>query len=112
MVRINIPMPAGCKSCPFKGVQWCYIAIWLEEMSYKEIPEEGRADWCPLVEVEDMTENSKCPMVDNCHDEKHTFPAINMEQRRVLDEIGKKQKTLLDVVKAWNNEIEKHGYVN
>ena len=111
MVQLNINMPASCEDCPYKGARWCYLEV-LRKKEPKEVPKEGRAEWCPLVEVEDMTENSKCPMVDNCHDEKHTFPAINTEQRRVLDEIGKKQETLLDVVKAWNNEIEKHGYVN
>ena len=51
MIKLNIPMPTSCDSCPFKGVKWCYIAIWLEEMSYKEIPEEGRAEWCPMEDV-------------------------------------------------------------
>jgi len=50
MVQLNIDIPTSCKLCPFKGVKWCYIAIWLEEMSYKEIPEEGRAEWCPMRE--------------------------------------------------------------
>ena len=50
MVRINIPMPAGCKSCPFKGARLCYIAVWLRT-EYREVPEEGRAEWCPMEEV-------------------------------------------------------------
>lgn len=56
MVQLNIDMPASCEDCPYKGVKWCYIAIWLEEMSYKEIPEKGRAEWCPMEEKEDETD--------------------------------------------------------
>lgn len=59
-----------------------------------------------------MRENNQCPISDNCHIEKHTYPAISSEERRVLDEIGKKQQTLLDIVKAWNDAIDKHGFVN
>ena len=54
----------------------------------------------------------ECIFIDNCYDEKHTYPAISSKERRVLDEIGKKQQTLLDTVKAWDDEIEKRGYVN
>lgn len=52
MVKLNIPMPTSCKLCPFKGARLCYIAVWLGT-EYREVPEEGRAEWCPMEEVED-----------------------------------------------------------
>ena len=52
MVQLNIDIPTSCKSCPFKGARLCYIAVWLGT-EYREVPEEGRAEWCPLEEVED-----------------------------------------------------------
>ena len=87
MISINIPMPTSCDSCPFKGARLCYITVWLG-MEYREVPEEGRAEWCPMEEVEDMTENSKCPMVDNCHDETtHTEGVVgNVTAWRPLPE--------------------------
>ena len=52
MVMLNIDMPASCEDCPFKGARLCYIATWLGT-EYREVPEEGRAEWCPMREVED-----------------------------------------------------------
>ena len=55
MVGINMEMPKSCEKCKFKGARLCYIAVWLE-MHFKEIPKEGRAEWCPLI---DLTDDSK-----------------------------------------------------
>jgi len=49
MVKLDIDMPTSCKSCPFKGARLCYIAVWLGT-EYREVPEEGRAEWCPMRE--------------------------------------------------------------
>ena len=49
MVQLNIDMPASCEDCPFKGARLCYIAVWLGT-EYREVPEEGRAEWCPMIE--------------------------------------------------------------
>ena len=51
MVSINIEIPKSCKSCPFKGARLCYITVWLG-MKYREVPEEGRAEWCPMEEAD------------------------------------------------------------
>ena len=51
MVQLNIDMPASCDSCPFKGARLCYITVWLGT-EYKEVPEEGRAEWCPMREAD------------------------------------------------------------
>lgn len=52
MVKINIPLPTACATCPFKGARLCCIATWLGT-EYREVPEEGRAEWCPMEEVKD-----------------------------------------------------------
>lgn len=52
MVKINIPLPTSCEDCPFKGARVCYIATWLGT-EYREVPEEGRAEWCMMEEVEE-----------------------------------------------------------
>jgi len=52
MVQLNIDMPTSCETCPFKGARLCYIATWLGT-EYREVPEEGRAEWCMMEEVED-----------------------------------------------------------
>ena len=49
MVMLNIDMPASCEDCPFKGARLCYIATWLGT-EYREVLEEGRAEWCPMRE--------------------------------------------------------------
>ncbi len=52
MVKLNINMPASCKGCKFKGSRLCYITVWLGT-EYREVPEEGRAEWCPLIDLAD-----------------------------------------------------------
>ena len=52
MVAINIQMPASCSTCPYKGARWCYLEV-LRGMESREVPEEGKAEWCPMEEVED-----------------------------------------------------------
>ena len=52
MVAINIQMPASCSTCPYKGARWCYLEV-LRGMESREVPKEGRAEWCPMEEVED-----------------------------------------------------------
>lgn len=58
MVSLNIQMPASCKSCPFKGARVCYIVTWLS-MGFKEVPEEGRAEWCPLIDMSQYEDDLK-----------------------------------------------------
>ena len=58
MVMLNIDMPTSCDSCPFKGVKWCYITVWLG-MEYREVPEEGRAEWCPLIDMDRREDDLK-----------------------------------------------------
>ena len=52
MVKLDIDIPTSCKSCPFKGARLCYISILLGT-EYREVPEEGRAEWCMMEEVKD-----------------------------------------------------------
>lgn len=52
MIGINIPMPTACESCPFKGARYCYMTIWLD-MNYREVPQQDRAEWCPMVDMDD-----------------------------------------------------------
>ena len=52
MVQLNIDIPTSCETCPFKGTRLCHIAVWLGT-EYREVPEDGRAEWCPMEEVED-----------------------------------------------------------
>lgn len=62
MVKLNINMPADCKSCPFKGARLCYIAVWLG-MEYREVPEDGKPEWCPMMEVEHVIDIDNNSMV-------------------------------------------------
>ena len=52
MVGIMIPMPKSCEECKYKGAKWCYIEIW-SNRGTKEVPEEGRPSWCPLIDLTD-----------------------------------------------------------
>lgn len=58
MVTINISMPASCANCKFKGSRLCYIAVWLE-IEHREVPKEGRADWCPLIDMDRQEDDGK-----------------------------------------------------
>ena len=56
MVAIkDMEMPKSCEECKYKGAKWCYIEIW-SNRGTKEVPEEGRPSWCPLI---DLTDNGK-----------------------------------------------------
>ena len=58
MVKLNIPMPTSCEECPFKGARVCYIATWLGT-EYREVPKEGRAEWCMMEEVSQYEDGGK-----------------------------------------------------
>lgn len=58
MVSLNIQMPASCKSCPYKGERWCYLEV-LRGMESQEVPEEGRPDWCPLIDMSQYEDDLK-----------------------------------------------------
>lgn len=58
MVQLNINMPASCDSCPFKGARLCYIATRLGT-EYREVPEEGRAEWCPMEDMSQYQDDGK-----------------------------------------------------
>ena len=58
MVMLNIDMPASCEDCPFKGARLCYIATWLGT-EYREVPEEGRAEWCPMEDMSKQEDDLK-----------------------------------------------------
>ena len=58
MVAINIPMPASCSTCPYKGARWCYLEV-LRGMESQEVPEEGRAEWCPLIDMSQYEDDGK-----------------------------------------------------
>lgn len=50
MVGLKGDMPRACNDCKYKGARWCYIEIWSNHGT-KEVPETGRPDWCPLVDL-------------------------------------------------------------
>lgn len=52
MIAINMPAPASCGDCPFKGDKWCYMALWLKDEP-KDVPEYGRPVWCPIMDMDD-----------------------------------------------------------
>ena len=58
MVQLNIDIPTSCDSCPFKGARLCYIATWLGT-EYREVPEEGRAEWCPMEDMSKQEDDLK-----------------------------------------------------
>ena len=58
MIRIDIEMPKSCNTCPFKGARLCYITVWLGT-EYREVPEEGRADWCPMEDMSQYQDDRK-----------------------------------------------------
>ena len=58
MVKIDIDIPTSCDTCPFKGARVCYIATWLGT-EYREVPEEGRAKWCPLIDLDRQEDDLK-----------------------------------------------------
>ena len=58
MVKLDINIPTSCKSCPFKGARLCYIATWLGT-EYREVPEEGRAEWCPMRDMSQYEDDGK-----------------------------------------------------
>ena len=58
MVGIMIPMPTSCADCKFKGSRYCYIAVWLGT-EYREVPEEGRAEWCPMEDMDRQEDDLK-----------------------------------------------------
>ena len=58
MVQLNINLPTSCDSCPFKGARLCYIATWLGT-EYREVPEEGRAEWCPMEDMSQYEDDGK-----------------------------------------------------
>lgn len=58
MVGIMIPMPKSCEECKYKGAKWCYIEIW-SNRGTKEVPEEGRPSWCPLIDLSQYEDDGK-----------------------------------------------------
>ena len=58
MVMLNIDMPASCEVCKFKGDKWCYVEVWMNRGA-KEVPEEGRAEWCPMEDVSKQEDDLK-----------------------------------------------------
>ena len=58
MVMLNIDMPASCEDCQFKGDKWCYMALWLKDEP-KDVPEEGRAEWCPMEDMSKQEDDLK-----------------------------------------------------
>lgn len=58
MIKLNIPMPASCEDCPYKGARWCYLEV-LRKKEPKEVPEEGRAEWCPMEDVSQYEDDGK-----------------------------------------------------
>lgn len=50
MIGIDMEMPKSCEECKYKGAKWCYIEIW-SNRGTKEVPEEGRPSWCPLIDL-------------------------------------------------------------
>ena len=59
MIGIKTQMPASCEECNFKGAKWCYIEIW-NNKGAREVPEEGRPNWCPLTEIKEQTVDKCC----------------------------------------------------
>jgi hypothetical protein len=55
---LNIDMPASCEDCPYKGARWCYLEV-LRKKEPKEVPEEGRAEWCPMEDVSKYQDDGK-----------------------------------------------------
>ena len=58
MIGINMPMPASCADCKYKGAKWCYIEIW-GNRGAKEVPEAGRPEWCPLIDMSRYEDDGK-----------------------------------------------------
>ena len=58
MVMLNIDMPASCEDCPYKGARWCYLEV-LRKKEPKEVPEEGRAEWCPMEDMSEQEDDGK-----------------------------------------------------
>lgn len=58
MVGIDMHVPESCKKCKFKCAKWCYIEVW-SNRGAKEVPEEGRPDWCPLIDLSQYEDNGK-----------------------------------------------------
>lgn len=58
MIGIDMEMPKSCEECTYKGVKWCYLEMWNGNKG-KVVPKNGRADWCPLIDLSRYEEDNK-----------------------------------------------------
>ena len=78
-------MPENCLRCPMQFGGWCYVSP--PEVDERVAPtvdeawEQGKPDWCPLVDVPDIN-------VGNCSEITNSSDCIS--RQKTADEIGKR----------------------
>ena len=78
-------MPENCLRCPMQFGGWCYVSP--PEVDERVAPtvdeawEQGKPDWCPLVDVPDIN-------VGNCSEIPNSSDCIS--RQTTADEIGKR----------------------
>lgn len=51
-VILDIPKPETCSRCPFNFIDAGCMASDRTNTMFDHDPNEGRAEWCPLIEVD------------------------------------------------------------